>query len=174
MYEKSFLYLYSIKEFTDRFLRLYDSWNIPQPLPILQETIDKRYRQKGYQYDENGKERKKFIPKYPNERLLISQLESIDELIVGGYHAMDCVKRVAEVALQSGINTLVDLELTDLFFNVYHQKDYFDAENYIPERFKAHMISRHGPKDIEQEEEIFLRNFSSPVYGFTNKSSKKL
>ena len=86
---------------------------------------------------------------------------------------MDCVKRVAEFALQSGINTLVDLDLTDLFFNVYKQKDYFDMENYSPEKFKMNMISRHGDEDTEFEERLFHRNYSSPVYGFINHLSKK-
>ncbi len=210
--KKVFLYLYPIKEFTNMFLfhddKLYDEWNVPRPLPILNATIDKRYRQKGYQvvfalypdrelygiepqngdkiiytdipfseasaYDENGNKKENFIPKYPNERFLIEQLEPVDELVVGGYHVMDCVKRVAEVALQSGISTLVDLDLTDLFFNVYKQKEYFDMENYSPERFKMNMISRHGDEYTEFEERIFNRNYSSPVYGFTNSSSKKL
>lgn len=210
--QKVFLYLYPIKEFTNMFLfhddKLYDEWNVPRPLPILNATIDKRYREKGYQvvfalypdrelygieqkdrdkiiytdipfseasaYDENGNEKKNFIPKYPNESFLIGQLEPVDELVVCGYHVMDCVKRVAEVALQSGINTLVDLDLTDLFFNVYKQKDYFDMENYSPEKFKMNMISRHGDEYTEFEERLFNRNYSSPVYGFTNSSSKKL
>lgn len=210
--KKVFLYLYPIKEFTNMFLfhddKLYDEWNVPRSLHILNNTIDKRYRQKGYQvvfalypdrelygiekqnedkiiytnipfsdasaYDENGNKKKNFIPKYPNERFLIEQLEPVDELVVGGYHAMDCVKRVAEVALQRGISTLVDLDLTDLFFNVYKQKDYFDMESYSPEKFKMNIISRLGDEYTEFEERLFNRNYSSPVYGFTNSSSKKL
>ena len=209
--KKVFLYLYPIKEFTRMFLfhndRLYDEWGVERPLTILNDTINRRYREKGYQvvfalypdkelygiqqkdedkiiytdipfseasaYDENGNEKKDFIPKYPNERLLIEQLGSVDELVVGGYHAMDCVKRVAEIALQSGIDTLVDLDLTDLFFNVYKQNDYFDMENYSPEKFKTNMINRLGDEDLEFEERLFNRNYSSPVYGFTKQSSKR-
>ncbi len=209
---KIFLYLYPIKEFTNMFLfhddRLYDEWNIDRPLPILNETINRRYREKGYQivfalypdrnlygieqrngdkiiytdipfseasaYDENGNEKKNFIPKYPNESMLIEQLGNVDELVVGGYHAMDCVKRVAEIALQRGINTLVDLDLTDLFFNLYKQKDYFDIENYSTERFKENMISRHRNEFTEFEERVFNRNYSSPVYGFQKQSNRRL
>ena len=209
---KIFLYLYPIKEFTNMFLfhddRLYDEWNVDRPLPILNETINRRYREKGYQivfalypdrdlygieqrngdkiiytdipfseasaYDENGNEKKNFIPKYPNESMLIEQLGNVDELVVGGYHAMDCVRRVAEIALQRGISTLVDLDLTDLFFNLYKQKDYFDIENYSPERFKENMISRHGNEFTEFEERLFNRNYSSPVYGFQKQSNRKL
>ena len=86
---------------------------------------------------------------------------------------MDCVKRVAEVALSLGIDTLVDLDLTDLFFNVYKQKDYFDMKNYSPERFKINMINSFGDDYVELEESLFNRNYSSPVYGFTNQTSKR-
>ena len=209
---KVFLYLYPIKEFANMFLfhndNLYDEWNIPRPLPILNDTIDKRYRKKGYQvvfalysdkelygieqhdedkiiytdipfseasaYDENGNKKKNFTPKYPNEIFLIKQLGTVDELVVGGYHAMDCVKRVAEIALQNGIITLVDLDLTDLFFNVYNQNNYFNIEEYSPERFKMNMITRHGIEDFEFRERIFDRNYSSPVYGFTKEHNDKL
>lgn len=86
---------------------------------------------------------------------------------------MNCVKRVAEFALQSGINTLVDIDLTDLFFNVYRHKDYFDIDSYIPEKFKMYMI--HGCKDEEPEfaERLFNKNYSSPVYGFTDQLNKR-
>ena len=209
--KKVFLYLYPIEEFTKMFLLhddvLYDEWGIEKPLPILNDTINKRYREKGYQvvyalypdkklyglekknedmiiytdilfseasaYDENGNEKKDFIPKYPNERLLLEQIGSIDELVVGGYHVMACVKRVAEEALNLGIDALVDLDMTDLFFNVYKQKDYFDIENYSPERFKINMISKFGDRHIELEERLFNRNYSSPVYGFTKEVNKK-
>ena len=210
--KKVFLYLYPIKEFMKFFQfrndKMYDELNIPRPLPILNEAIDKRYRSKGYEIvfvlypdrelfvldkyeedkiiytditfeeasaiDERGNVKKDFIPKYPNESLLIEQLGTIDELVVGGFHAMDCVKRVAEVALEYGINTLVDLDLTDLFFSLYKEKDYFDVENYNPDKFKLRMTSKYGEINIDLGERIFDRNYSSPVYGFTKSSGKKL
>ena len=209
--KKVFLYLYPIKEFTNMFLlsddKLYNEWGVERPLPILNETINKRYREQGYEivyvlypdkemfgiekqngdkviytditfdeasaYDSNGNEKQNFIPKYPNEEKILEQLGYVDELVVGGYHAMDCVKRVAEVALQNGINTLVDLELTDLFFNVYKQKDCFDMENYSPEMFKKNMIARHGNYWPEYMEELFDKNYESAVYGFNIVPSKK-
>lgn len=86
---------------------------------------------------------------------------------------MDCVKKVAEVALKFGINTLVDLDMTDLFFSVYKQKDYFDIENYNQEKFKINMINRFGDGCTELEKKLFDRNYSSPIYGFTKESSKR-
>lgn len=47
---KVFLYLYPIEEFTKMFLfhddSLYDEWGIERPLPILNNAINKRYREK--------------------------------------------------------------------------------------------------------------------------------
>ena len=198
---KVFLYLYPIREFTKVFLYHDD---VKEPLLILNDTINKRYRDKGYQIvfalypdkelygvekypndsiiytdipfsevsaiDENGDKKKNFIPKYPNELFLIKQLGYVEELIVGGYHAMDCVKKVAETAYVNGIDTLVDLDLTDLFFNLYKQKDYFNKDIYDPNKFKLNLINQHGKNNIELIEKIFNRNYDSPVYGF-NKSN---
>lgn len=197
--QKVFLYLYPIKEYTEMFLlpedKLYDEWNIDRPLPILNSTIHKRYREKYYQvvfalfpdrelYGIEKKANDKIIytditfadvienDKYPNEDFLIQQLENVEELIVGGYHCLSCCKRVAEVAFKKRINTLVDLELTDLFFNVYKHKKYFDEESYILERFKTFMITQDGDEYIEQEKRMFNENYSSPVYGFSKQLKK--
>ncbi len=207
---KVFLYLYPIKEYTSVFLfhddGLYDRLNISRPLPILNEVINKRYRQKGYQvvyvlypdkelygidkidndkiiytditfsevsaYDYKEYEKKRFIPKYPNELLLLEQLGNIDELVVGGYHAMDCVKRVAQESNNLGIKTLIDLDLTDLFFSIY-QTNYFDLNYYSPEKFKNYMINRYGTEYSTYEEKKFDKYYSSPVYGFKTLSRKK-
>lgn len=46
--KKVFLYLYPIEEYTKFFMfskdELYDEWNVKRPLPILNECIEKRYR----------------------------------------------------------------------------------------------------------------------------------
>lgn len=205
-----FLYLYPIKEYTDMFLfhedKLYDEWNVDRPLPILNSTINKRYREKGYQvvfalypdkelygvdtkendkivytditfgessaYDETGKLKSDFVPKYPNEEYLLQQLGDIDELVVGGYHFKDCVRRVAEIAMQKGVDSLVDLDLTDLFFNVYRQKEYFDEESYSPDKFKTYILTQYGDENIQFAEGLFNRNYSSPAYGYYKETRK--
>lgn len=210
--KKVFLYLYPIKEFASTFLlsdeSLYDTWHILKPMPILNETIDRRYRQKNYQvifvmfpdkkiygldkkeedkiiytdtlfldinaYDERGNEKKNFIPKYPDEDKIIEKLKDVDKLVIGGYHANDCVKKVAEKSLERGIDTLVDLDLTELFFQVYKKEEYFDMENYNPERFKIYTINKFGKDYLEYEKDIFKKEFSSPVYGYSKKLVKKL
>ena len=204
--KKVFLYLYPIEEYTKMFLfhndKLYDEWNIKRPLPILNECIQKRYRDKGYQvvfalypdrnifgitlrpqdkiiytdvtFDEasaclsDGTQKKDFVPKYPNEQLLLNQLGHIDELVVGGYHFSDCVKRVGETALNLGIDTTVDIDLTDLFFSLYKNEEYFIIDEYDPQRYMNFL--KEKSETLGEEKEFINRRFekmyNSPIYKF--------
>lgn len=200
---KVFLYLYPIKDYMKMYVygneKKYEEEGTQNPLPVLNETIDKRYREKGYKivyamypdreiygidvkdedkiiytditYEEaityTEEEEENFIFfHYPDATKLLEQLGDVDELVVGGFHETDCVKRVAETAYECGIPTLVDLDLTDLFFLRYKQKEYFDIDNYSLELFKKSVINN-------KDEERFKENYSSPVYGFYNKGDKK-
>lgn len=96
----------------------------------------------------------------------------VKELVIGGYHAQDCVKRVGEVVLTNGINTLVDLDMTDLFFYLYRQDDYFDLESYNPERFKNYMLCKMKRYGDDLAGKIFYRNYQSDVYGFKDNNKK--
>ena len=196
---KVFLYLYPIEEYMRMFMfyndKMYDTEGIERPLPILNETIDKRYRKNGYQIvyalypdkkmfgiekqendkiiytditfsqasaiDEKGNIKQNFIPKYPDELYLLNQLGNVEELVVGGFHSTDCVKKVAEVALQNNIDTFVDLDLTDLFFNLYRKENYFNKEIYDPTRLRQTLINSSVIDTIDE-------NYSSPVYRFNN------
>lgn len=200
---KVFLYLYPIEEYMRMFMfyndKMYDTEGIERPLPILNETIDKRYRKNGYQIvyalypdkkmfgiekqendkiiytdisfsqasaiDEKGNIKQNFIPKYPDELYLLNQLGNVEELVVGGFHSTDCVKKVAEVALQNNIDTLVDLDLTDLFFNLYRRENYFNKEIYDPTRLRQTLINSSVIDTIDE-------NYSSPVYRFNNSKTR--
>lgn len=211
---KVFLYLYPIEEYTKMFLlsddRLYDEWNIKRPLPILNECIQKRYRDKGYKvifalfpdkdifgiilkkddktilsditFEEfsasysDGTEKKNFIPKYPSEELLLSQIGDIDKLVIGGYHFSDCVKRVGETALNQGIDVTVDLDLTDLFFSLYKQDEYFRIDEYDPKKYKEYWQNRLenaiDNKDIIEQQ--FRSMYGSSIYKFYPEEQPKL
>jgi len=209
--KKVFLYLYPIKEYTEMFLfrddKLYDEWNIKRPLPILNDCIQKRYRDNSFEVvfalypdkdifginikpedriiytdvsfseasavDENKNIKKNFTPKYPNEQLSLSQLGNIDKLVVGGYHAQDCVKRIGEAALDMGIDTIIDLDMTDFFFNLYKQEDYFKIEEYDPKRYKNYAFSQAQRYGENFAERLFNETYSSLAYGF-NEENKKL
>lgn len=206
---KIFLYLYPIKEYAKTFYLgddYYKQIGVCRPFDVLNETIQKRYRDKGYQvvfaiypnksiygiekqkndkiiytdisfskasiYDEYGAMKTTSEIIYPNEQKIINQLGNIDELIIGGYHAQDCVKRVGEVALENGINTLIDLDMTDLFFTLYRKPEYFKMELYNPERFKKYMLEDLKEYGEEFAEELFNRNYQSLAYGFNTLSKK--
>lgn len=104
---------------------------------------------------------------------MINQLGEVDELVIGGYHASDCVKKVGEMALNNGIYTLVDLDMTDLFFNLYKKDDYFVLDSYEPERFKNYMIKRMKRYGEDLAERMFIRNYESDVYGFSELSKNQ-
>ena len=134
-------------------------------------------------YDQNGNKKDRDKIKYPNEELLINQLgEDIEKLVVGGYHAIDCVKRVAETGLKHGIDTVIDMDLTDMFTSIYWHQDYFDVEKeYNPEdymEFRMKQLENNTYKEDwpeweETERNEFLETYSSLAYGFTKTHSKK-
>lgn len=208
--KKVFLYLYPIWEYNRMFESSKDylvELGRENPYIILNECIQKRYRDKGYQvvyviyphkkiyginplpedgivytdvtfeqasgYNQDGSEKREEYIRYPSESYLIEQLGKIDEIVVGGFHFNDCVKRVAEYCYQIGITTLVDLDLTDLFFNVYHKQEYFKIDEYIPENYKNYVISNNRLGDAEFSKRLFERNYDSPVYGFESIESKR-
>jgi len=117
--------------------------------------------------DEHGNEKKNFTPKYPNIQFLINQLGDIEKIVIGGYHFADCVKRVGETALAMGVNALVDLDLTDLFFGIYKQKDYFNIEEYNPEKYKEYWMKEEKKYSSNKfAEELFSIMYPSLCYVF--------
>ena len=196
---KAFLYLYPIEEYMDFFLSNeddYGEYNVPYCLHVLNECINKRYRMKGYEiiYALFPNKEVYGLDFYKGDRLiytdilfeefgkkgmypcnfLIKQLENIDKLVIGGFHYSDCVKKLGEAALRNGIDTSVDLDLTDLFFNLYKENDYLDMEYYNPDRFRECMVNLEDRKYRIYAERQFVINFSSPAYGFEFQKVKKL
>lgn len=194
--EKIFLFLYPIKEYFNPLTKDNNS------LVILNETIKKRYKGKGYKiiciqypdkeiygidkkiinnviytdisFKEHVTKTKDGNYKYPNEKLILKELINSSEIIIGGFHYEDCVKRVGEQALELGLNCIVDIDLTDLFFNLYNT-EYFDQCNYTPQNFKEYMINKINRYNDELAQRIFKRNYSSPVYGiYNNEMERKL
>ncbi len=193
---KVFLYLYPIAEYTKMFL-LHDTEYDESPLVVLNECIQKRYRDKGFQvvyvlypdtdiYGINPQIEDKIIytdvafneKVYPNEVSLLKQLGPVQKLVIGGYHYHDCVKRVGETALEMGIDTMVDLDLTDLFFNLYQIPEYFKIDAYDPQRYmnywKQKEIKNYGNQEFIDND--FKNMYDSPIYQFSldeNISHKK-
>ena len=123
----------------------------------------------------DGSIKKNYEIKYPSEDYLLDQLEGVQELVVGGYHWSDCVKRVGERAIERGIDTLVDIELTDIFFGVYFQ-DYFKVEDYSRERYLNYRmdLDKMLGYDIDSSLESFYKIYESPVFGYQKVKDRKM
>lgn len=191
--KKIFLYLYPVREFCYDYDHLLDDDEFDNCYRVLNDCIEKRYREKGYQvvfamypeknvfgvipkvtdkiittnvsFEEATREDESKV-KYPSEEYLIKQLGDFDVIVVGGFHFGDCVKSVAEYCYNHGYQTLVDLDLTDLFYSVHRIREYFDIYEYNPKEYKKFVIqsvSWNLPKEIV--EKIFLNSYASPVYG---------
>ena len=120
-------------------------------------------------YREDGSEKPIEEVKYPSEEFLLEQVGNVDEIVVGGFHVYDCVKRVAEHFYEKGIDTMVDLELTDLLYTVYRQS-YFNKEIYNPANYKQYMIAlglRCGER-LEEIHDNLNKRFGSPIYRFND------
>lgn len=127
-------------------------------------------------YDDNNNPKKDFIPKYPNLETLFKEIGPIDNLIIGGFHFSDCVKRVGEYALNLGINVLIDLDLTDLFFGLYKIEKYFDIDNYNPLKYKEYWYQKMQMLGESKEiiESHFNAIYNSPIYGIISKEETKI
>ncbi len=103
------------------------------------------------EYNEDSNENSIDQLKYPNEQYLLNQIGDVKEIVIGGFHSDDCVKRVAEFFSSRGIDTLIDMELTDRFFHLY-KKSYFMKENYNPANYEQYIIALglkyHEPLEI--------------------------
>lgn len=192
--EKVFLYLYPVKEYFMHFA------NDDEVFKKLNETIKQRYKKNGFKvicaiypdkkifgindelidkkiitdisFNEHTTQNENGEYIYPSEELLLQNLLDSSELVIGGFHYSDCVKRVGEKALELGINCFVDLDLTDLFFNLYNT-EYFNVDSYEPNRFKEYMLKKMSRFGDELSKEIFERNYSSPVYRMNQNQYKK-
>lgn len=125
-------------------------------------------------YNEDGTEKAKSEIKYPNENFLISQIGDVQSIVVGGFHWADCVRRVAEACYESGIDTIIDLDLTDIFFGVYWREDYFKIDEYDPQRYKNYILKNFGIGDPDFALNCFNNMYDSPIFGFDSDSSKKV
>lgn len=156
---KVFLYLYPTYEYfanlQDECLSLKD---IKNNLELLDKTIDKRYRQKGYEIV--------FVLE-PNTQVygltvceedatiyyvtglnyytpgdygkLFDSIGQVDELVVSGHRSLGYVKEFAGYAINSGIDTSVDLELTENFFYDCGSES-FNMDEYNLEKYKRKSI----------------------------------
>lgn len=97
-------------------------------------------------------------------------------MVIGGLHYSSCVKRIGEFALKNGIDATVDIEMIDLFFDLYQQEDYFIIDYYDPRRYKEfwnrQFIDEGNNKEIIDNQIQVM--YYSLVYSFDNEEETKL
>ena len=213
MKRKIFIYAYPIYEYASIFL--FDDDYLKEkgrenPFKVLNECIEKRYREKGYEivyilypdkdlygieekngdkiiytdvrftdasgYKEDGSEKDISEIIYPNLHYIYNQivLNNIDNIVVGGYHFSDCVRKIAEFAHENNISSLVDLDLTDLFFTMYHRQDYFKVDGYDPTRYAKERLSEFYDWELKEFLDDFIELYKSPVYGISKEKCYEL
>lgn len=187
---KVFLYLYPVKEY------FYDCLkNVSvSSLKVLNECIEKRYREKGYEvifvaYPDReiyGVEKKDeddvaytdldfhtfYYTKnsdYPSVDYVLDQVGKVDKLVIGGFHGNDCVKRFAlHCYYQRDIDTLIDIDLTEMFFYLHTKKEYFKIDEYNPYRYKKFLKSKDNIMTINYD-----NLYVSPIYGMDGVKRKR-
>ncbi|MBE6124471.1 MAG: hypothetical protein E7184_02935 [Erysipelotrichaceae bacterium] len=191
--KKVFLFLYPINEYF-QFYKYYET-QYQNPLEILNQSINQRYRNKGYEvvfalfpdtnlYGINKHEQDQIIytditlesfitnpvPVYPNEQKLINQIGNFNKIVLAGFHETDCVKRVAQYCYQQGYDTLIDIDLTDNFFVLAKDTNYFKIDEYNPIKLKEHLLSKDP-----SAKRLLTRKYQHPMYNMNigNKYKKK-
>src|SRR3989344_2988147 len=167
---KSFLFLYPQEEIFAYELRNKDESFVRKYQSMLNECIDRRYRQKGFSItyallDDccvwEGivvRETDAIIKvgmdahthhtaingkyPYPDEEQIISQLGKIELLRVGGFHTYDCCSRVARRAYEKGMDVLVDEDLTQ-FFPLVFEHSHFKIDDYPLVNPRDEIIRQH-------------------------------
>lgn len=162
---KVFLYLFPIRDYAslctnvvydNSILTEFERYHIDETFRVLNSAIDKRYRQKGYEIvyvifpdtkmygvEKQDEDRvimtnvrfKDLLYEDINMLDIIKKLGDVDELVVGGYHYCSCVSNLANCAMQMGINTTIDGELTEHFFRICKHSE-FNEESYNPDSLK--------------------------------------
>jgi len=107
-------------------------------IPALNQCIDLRYRQKGFQVFypiPDDSDISEFISVEPSDKIMLikggfwghrgkgswesdfilDHLKEVSKLRVGGFYLWDCVQAVAKDAYSRGLDVLVDEDLTDFF-----------------------------------------------------------
>lgn len=70
---------------------------------------------------------------YPDNDFILDQLRKINVLRVGGFHSGDCVDKLARMAHERGLDTLVDEDLTDYFkYRILSSSTNFCIDEFKP------------------------------------------
>ena len=89
-------------------------------------------------------------------------LSGDDEVVVGGFHCNDCVEKFAKEIYSLNQNTMIDSDLTELFWGVSKYIEGWDINNYNPNLRLKNMIDRDYI-EISQVD-CYIEKYSHPVW----------
>ena len=74
-----------------------------------------------------------------------------------------------------GIDTTVDIDLTDLFFSLYKNDEYFKIDEYDPQRYMNFLKEKSETLGEKKEfiDRQFQKMYINPIYGFYSEETTK-
>ena len=89
-------------------------------------------------------------------------LSGNDNVVVGGFHCYDCVEKFAKEIYSLNQNTMIDSDLTELFWGVSKYIEGWDINNYNPNLRLKNMIDRDyiDPSQVDR----YIEKYSHPVW----------
>lgn len=92
------------------------------------------------------------------------ELGNIDELVICGFHSNSCVEKAAEYFYGEGINTLIDLDLTQFFKNI-SKLYYFDERTYNLANLLEYLDGDFLSRNNDLPEKYSAKNlYNEPYY----------
>ena len=119
--------------------------------------------------DEWRRKRKDFVPEIPDNEYILKQVEkyvklkNISELVVSGFFSRYYVKQMAKLASEKGVNTVIDLDLTEIFFLFYNKSGFLTKEPYNPDKFYEFYINFFKDAYPDCEKDLY-EIFGDPIY----------
>lgn len=168
-------------------------------IPLFNECIEKRYlknnyelvvvRYKGYRTDYTGG-----IVQIPAEKIITANITSLEQLnknadfaniakeitknqyeqiVIGGFHCFDCVKKLAMEVYKVNPNILIDTDLTEQFDFVSKYYEGWNISTFNPE-LKIENRRRSFGWTSDSLIEIILDKYNHPAWGIPQKYIESL
>lgn len=106
--------------------------------------------------------------KYADFKNIAKQLKIKDysNVVIGGFHCFDCVQKLATETYKFNKNTLIDTDLTELFWNVAKYQKNWDIKHFRPEqKLERALFNADIPSTILNK--VFER-YKNPILGISS------
>ncbi len=104
---------------------------------------------------------------YPNGVKLINKISGLKELILGGFHKDDCVRKIKDVARKQGVDARIDSDLTEDFFRIMYATCQYSLDaKLIREGFLDPVMHEDDPAEMIKLElgERLAKYYKSKIF----------